>query len=387
MDEVIDPHNIICKNKNQIDISQEKWLELNLIHSKDEVKEIIYRAILDNDLELPYRDITLKSCKNDFKKLKETNLQFVAQEKWFSRYDYKYDFLDLVIPSSNVGNRSSDYFHQKSRWMCDSINAPSPQRTWSEERFLRTLLGALWTLKYDHVDNTVLRSIIGLRKYIAAQFRPSAAKLLYEHFEAKNILDFCSGWGDRLSGFMASEEGVSYTGIDPNSRLHPDYQRQIDTFGKDRSVNMINGCAEDDLSLPDGFFDFIMTSPPYFNIERYTQEPSQSFKRHNKRASGQEKLDTWLEGFLYPSIERAWKSLKPNGHMAINISDVYSGHRINNICDPMNDYISGLKNSKYQGAIGYQMRKRPNSGALRGKAGVFCEPIWVWKKKFKELDS
>lgn len=245
------------------------------------------------------------------------------------------------------------------------------------------MLGCLWTLGYSSVDQSTLRNCIALRKYIASQFRPSAAKSIYDEFQAKNVLDFCSGWGDRLSGFMASGSTQSYTGIDPNSLLHPQYEKQIKIFGRNKSIKMIKGCAEDDLSLPREHFDLIMTSPPYFNVERYTQENTQSFKRHNKRCSGQEKLDYWLEGFLFPSISNAWESLKPNGTMLINISDVYSGHRVNKICDPMNDYISQLQSSKYMGAVGYQMRKRPNSGALKNKEGIFCEPIWIWKK----LDS
>ena len=62
----------------------------------------------------------------------------------------------------------------------------------------------------------------------------------------------------------------------------------------------------------------------------------------------------------------------------------------------MNDFLSELGNSEYQGCIGMEMAKRPNSiGAGTGVAteepnrtpemikelnGIFCEPIWVWKK-------
>ena len=31
--------------------------------------------------------------------------------------------------------------------------------------------------------------------------------------------------------------------------------------------------------------------------------------------------------------------------------------------------------------IGMKMAKRPNSGALKGKDGVFVEPIWIWQKR------
>ena len=50
----------------------------------------------------------------------------------------------------------------------------------------------------------------------------------------------------------------------------------------------------------------------------------------------------------------------------INISDVYSNKKWSTdrgwleICNPMNDYLSKL--GTYQGCIGMEMAKRPNSG-------------------------
>ena len=46
----------------------------------------------------------------------------------------------------------------------------------------------------------------------------------------------------------------------------------------------------------------------------------------------------------------------------------------------MNRFISSLPNSNYEGCYGYEMRKRPNSGALKNKVGTFAEPIWIWRK-------
>ena len=68
------------------------------------------------------------------------------------------------------------------------------------------------------------------------------------------------------------------------------------------------------------------------------------------------------------------------GHLVINISDCYAKHTINKICDPMNDYIASKGDSAYVGCYGYEMRKRPNSGALKGREGKFAEPMWVWRK-------
>jgi len=169
-----------------------------------------------------------------------------------------------------------------------------------------------------------------------------------------------------------SSDAESYVGIDPNKNLFGNYNKMVNEYNSDnKKITLLNECAEN-VNISNKF-DFIFTSPPYFNIERYTQEENQSFKKYRK-------LENWLELFLFNVIGKFWENLEIGGHMAINISDVYSNHKINKICDPMNDFISNLKGSEYYGCIGYEMRKRPNSGALKNKIGVFCEPVWIWKK-------
>lgn len=367
-------HYDIIKD-GEIYISEDMWIDLNYNYTKDEIKQYISDIIGNQNIELPFRDITLNDVQKDFNDLMEYT-ESPTEGKWFTRYDYdeKYPHKDLFFNNIRLGNKSSDYFHQVNRWNCDSINAPSPYRSWHIEKFRLTLLNALWTMKVQRVDSTILRSIIGLRKYIASQFRPATAKAIYEYFGAKNVLDFSSGWGDRLAGFHASS-AESYVGIDPNKTLITGYKKQIVAYNylnKEKPVTMIEGCAEE-VQFKSKKFDFVFTSPPYFNIERYTQEDNQSFKRHRK-------IDDWLNKFLFKAIKNAWDCLETGGHMAINISDVYSNHTINKICDPMNDYISTLDGAEFDGCYGYRMAKRPNSGALKNKEGVFCEPMWVWKK-------
>jgi DNA modification methylase len=106
-------------------------------------------------------------------------------------------------------------------------------------------------------------------------------------------------------------------------------------------------------------------------VERYSRDNNQSWQRYKK-------IDKWLSSFLFPVIENCWRLLRKNGHLAINISDVYCNHTINRICDPMNDYISTLTGSTKVENINYRMAKR--IGSKSDKGGIFVEPIWVWKK-------
>lgn len=360
-------------DSNNLYISPQAWIDFNLQYSKEEIKEAISSAIDEYHIQLPTEDIQLEVAKEDFAKLTKLDSTSLLQRgELFTRYDYKYELSNLYVDSCNIGNKSSNYYHQESRYLCDSINSPSPYRSWHIKKFRDTLLNCLWSLKFEQIDFKILKSALHLRKYVASQFRPSAAKCVYQYFNSKDVLDFSSGWGDRLNGFLSCENTKSYLGIDPNTRLSIGYQNQLYSYNNsNKNVIMKMECAED-ADIPINQFDTVFTSPPYFNVERYNQEESQSWKRYKK-------LHNWLDGFLFPVLQKSWDSLKSNGNMIINISDVYSNHTINKICDPMNDFISKLNGADYQGTIGLRMAKRPNSKAVKGN-GIFVEPMWLWKK-------
>ena len=187
-------------------------------------------------------------------------------------------------------------------------------------------------------------------------------------------MDFSSCWGDRMSAAMACETVTDYVGIDPNKELTEGYENQIENFGGDKFLEIYPEPAEDilpSLREEDFSFDLVFTSPPYFIIERYTKDKNQSWQRYKK-------IDKWLNGFMFPVIDNSWRLLKSGGHLAINISDVYCNHTVNNICDHMNDYISVLTGAEKVDNINYRMAKRINSNS--DKKGIFVEPIWIWKK-------
>jgi tRNA1(Val) A37 N6-methylase TrmN6 len=352
--------------------TQSEWKKILDEYPKpdDSIKEIIWERTRNMYIK---KQITISDAVLDFKNIAELNCKNLIKEgEVFSRYEYKWELGNKYIDSCNIGNKSSNYFHQDLRYKCDSINSPSPYRTWHNKKFFFTLLNGLWSLKIKEVNVDTLRTCIAMRKYIASQFRVSAAKCLYEHFNAKNVLDFSSGWGDRLSAAISCKNVEKYIGIDPNTDLFDGYSKQIEVFDENKEIEMINEPAEEAVPKLNFKPDLVFTSPPYFIIERYSKDKTQSWQRYKK-------LDRWLNEFLFPVIENSWKILEENGHLAINISDVYCNHTVNRICDPMNDFISKLEKSLKVDNINYRMAKRMNSKS--SKSGIFVEPIWIWKKE------
>jgi hypothetical protein len=367
------------------------------------------------DYPIPYADISEEDSLKALRKLKGMrHNEILIEGEWFAREgtEYKYDLTwegkQQYFRRNNTGNAASNYFQQKNRWSVDGTIAPGPKRTWETEKYMISLMGSAYSLKLSKIDAGNLRIMLSLRKYICSQFKPNVAKVLYDKLGSKSILDFSAGWGDRLAGFYASETGEFYIGIDPRKENHPIYEEQKQFYEKHRTMfevdkkSMFVEIPAEDFEYRENMYDTVFTSPPYFSVERYSYDDTQSWVRYKT-------IDEWNEKFLQKTIEKIWPSIKSGGHLLVNISDVYasSGAKIKRmgtngktwleICNPMNDFISTFGDSEYQGCIGMEMAKRPNSGgagtaaeerfkdetrelAEVTKDKTFCEPIWIWKK-------
>jgi len=360
---------------DELHVKEDDWSDIVNNNSQEFIIQQISDAVRDFGITLPYREISLDDVHSEYQALLNKN-DLIQEGKWGTKFDYKYHFQDKYIGISNVGNKASDYFHQEERWKCDATGYPSPKKTWENEKFRLTLFKALFSLKVKEINPQVLKNIISLRKYIAAQFRPSAAKAIYDYFQAETVLDFSMGWGDRILGAHASEYVKKYVGFDPNHDLYKGYSDQITTYQKLGTPMKYKlypwGAEEQGIELQDKF-DLIFTSPPYFDKEKYNQSPLQSYQMYKK-------FDDWMEKFLFKTIELRSQNLKSGGHLVINVSDIYTRKKLYKICDGMNDYIASTGQFEYQGAIGLRMPKRPMSKSS-GTVGIYGEPIWIWKNK------
>ena len=395
--------------KPYLSIDEKEWEYIKDTFDKEDVKESLAKVAMT--YEIPYAEMSVKDAHRDYLKLKGMNHNDVLVDgEWFARegteyrYDLTFEGKQQYFKRINTGNKASNYFQQVNRWSVDGSVSPGPQRTWESEKFMTSLMGSAYSLKLPKINRNVLRTMIGLRKYICAQFKPNVAKVLYDKLGSENILDFSAGWGDRLAGFYASETSEYYLGIDPRKENHPIYEEQAEFYHKHMTVfevqkkcDFIESPAEEvDFMGYEDFFDTVFTSPPYFNVERYSYDETQSWVRHKE-------INEWNENFLQKTLKNLWCSVKSGGYLLVNISDVYSNSKWSTdrgwleICNPMNDFLSTFTDSEYQGCIGMELAKRPNSGgagtaksddyteealkkAEETKDKTFCEPIWIWKK-------
>ncbi len=134
-------------------------------------------------------------------------------------------------------------------------------------------------------------------------FKPSTAKYIYKKYNATSVLDFTAGWGGRMLG--ASALNIKYTGIDTNISMKPAYEQMLRYLNP--NLHMIwDSALNVDFSKLD--YDFVLTSPPYINTEKYEHMPL--FKS---------KIQFYTE-FLVPLLTKSLTHIKPHGKVALNIS-------------------------------------------------------------------
>lgn len=191
--------------------------------------------------------------------------------------------------------------------------------------------GKLTPWEVFHDDDLLMKCIIkrttfganmsdnGLRKIMklytgtqaVSNFRPTAAAAIYDWFcQPKDVVwDMSCGFGGRLLGSHLA--GIKYIGTDPSTPTYNGLCQMNDDF--DLGATLIQVGSED-FTPEKNSLDFCFTSPPYFNLEQYTNEQSQSYVKFPMK-------EAWLVGFLKKTFENCYYGLKEDKFMAVNVAN------------------------------------------------------------------
>ena len=194
-----------------------------------------------------------------------------------------------------------------------------------------------------------------------SNFRPTAAKLIYEKFGGDVIWDMSAGWGGRLLGFLASSR-KHYIGTEPSSLTFDGLKKIKKDFSYlNKSVELYKLGSE--VYVPEKeSLDLCFTSPPYFDTEKYSDEDTQSYKKFPSE-------DKWVDGFLRKTIDNCYYGLKKNGYMLMNIANT-----------PRYKFIEE-ETQKISKEFGFEQNDtlQLTLSSVMG-AGYKYEPIFVFKK-------
>lgn len=239
---------------------------------------------------------------------------------WFGLRKSQY-----IIPETdnikwrNDGMSFADYFHPHI-FSINSKGKMSPKGTFdNKDKFVLALK------KYKEINTDLTHSgvLSAISRNASSKrvnnFSPLVARDIYNYYcrDGFKILDFSAGFSGRLIGASVScRKNIEYLGIEPSNKTFSglvNTKQFIDKLNIGFKSNISNDTAENFLpTIRDNSFDFCFTSPPYFNLEEYSNESSQSYVKFSS-------YDTWKEKFLSVVIQETYRILKDESYFVLNI--------------------------------------------------------------------
>ena len=136
----------------------------------------------------------------------------------------------------------------------------------------------------------------------STQFKVSLAMSVIKYFchdpSTSSMLDISAGWGDRL--IAAASCGLEhYFACDPNDCLKEGHEKIKDYFIPTEKKHLYEIKYEpfESATLPDKKYDLVFSSPPFFDLEEYSNESTQSLVNYKDG-------NNWLVNFLFVSLEK-----------------------------------------------------------------------------------
>ena len=304
----------------------------------------VLNKFLDTDtLELEYHRVT-----NNIKKLDiEEGIAVIFKyyrEQGFPHYtirdDEKYEHMkklkkfdvntildgDKIVQTMHCLRLAWTYFPHFWEVRCGSAKM-SPMEIFLDDDKLKSTIRKTWNFELKHYkgeegreknkfhENRFRQSLkIYSGTQAVSNFRPTAAKLIYEKFGGDTIWDMSCGWGGRLLGFLSAKNTKHYIGTEPSTKTYDGLLKMKKDFSYLVKQVDIYKLGSEEYTPKKESLDLCFTSPPYFDTEKYSLESTQSFVKFPTE-------NKWINGFLKKTIENCYIGLKENRYMLINIAD------------------------------------------------------------------
>lgn len=150
------------------------------------------------------------------------------------------------------------------------------------------------------------------------EFPPYVARQIYlEYADCSkhiSVLDPCGGWGGRMIG-CASIPNSRYVCCEPCTRTYEGLVK-LGNWLKTLQPSFefeVHKIPYEDFKTEEQF-DIALTSPPYYDTEKYSTEETNSLNRYKT-------YESWIEGFYNPLVLTTLKRLKGNAPFILNVGD------------------------------------------------------------------
>ncbi len=207
-------------------------------------------------------------------------------------------------------------------------------------------------------------------------FKPLNAKAIWEYICPTmwgRVLDFSSGYGGRMIGAMTSNMRYHYTGIDPNTKTYNGLVALGDLINDTIGTTYeMHHTVSEDFDPEAGAYDAAFSSPPYFNLETYCDEPTQCMNKCDN-------VDAWFELYVEPTLKMLHKGLAQDGLYAVNIAD----YRVNKTQFQIVERWLELSKKcgfEYKETVQMMLNTRPGVGNGKMDKVEKFEGIYIFKK-------
>lgn len=301
------------------------------------------------------------------KQIIANKIKSISEEDMINDYEMLKNMMVVATTTSTsmefnercrVGNNVVDFFtfrerlETRGKYDINFYDFITNIEEFKKKKFIQTMLTYYETtknargLKNEYV---VLKEVYNICISAINIFRPLVAVEVYQRFKPTRILDFSAGWGGRAVG--AAVCNISYFGIDINAGLHDPYNKMSAFLNSNTSSSSINLMISDavtfDYSTIVPGYDMVFTSPPYYFIEKYSNNESYASK------------DDMDQKFYIPIFSNTYKHLLPGGHFVLNVNKEIYERVCLSLFGPAEQTMSCKKS------------KRQND---------YREMIYIWKK-------
>lgn len=133
--------------------------------------------------------------------------------------------------------------------------------------------------------------------------------------ESSVYIDTSCGWGVRM--LASAICNMDYIGFDVNTKLIEQlklFGKHIQKFKPDWNFKIIEHGSEVYVPELENKANIMFTSPPYFDLEVYSNDDAQSVHLFND-------YDSWCNGFLKPTLANSYAYAMDGSYVLINIKD------------------------------------------------------------------
>lgn len=313
--------------------------------------------------------------------------------KWVPTGEY------FVIPIEKelyyTVNFLTDFFTEPGRLRAHRYNQPSAYEVWKHR-------GAQYVIANPEKTKRQYRDWLYTQTFEICNCRLTVAATILDMFQPTSIFEPCAGRGSIAFAAYSRSYVKTYQGCEPNllcatlienglkelrdfeSELCPEtkdmnrwrmftvHPTPVELFLEETNARMYDENGEQTGLVPP-MYNMVWACPPYFDVEIYGTEPTQSIERFPEP-------ELWYENWLLPMLRESWNRLKNDGVLLVSMNNArdHSSKKLAKQNNPLpfrfqytermvKDLSANLLNNTYLGVISY-------------KDGHRYEPTFVWRK-------